>query len=160
MGQKTIIMGADAWGLTLKDAIKSHIEKKGYETVDVGMHSPDKEIPYYEIAAAAAKKIQQGEAARGILFCGTGMGVALVANKFKGIYAGVVESEFTGKMCRVVNNCNVLTMGGMIVSEFKAKLAVDAWLDMKHAEGLDAKLADFLKQSLVKIAQIEDANFA
>ena len=159
MQLKTIVVGADPWGLALKDAIKAHLEKSGIQIVDVGMYAAGAEMPYYEIAAAVARKVQKKEADGGLLFCGTGMGVALVANKFKGIFAGVVESEFTGKMCRVVNNCNVLTMGGMIISEHKAKMAVDAWLTMQHTEGLDAKLSGFLKTSLSKIAQIENANF-
>ena len=155
-----IILGADAFGLSLKDAIKVHLEKKGFELIDVGMYLNGDEIPYYEVAANAAERIQNGEAERAILFCGTGMGVSIVANKFKGVYASVIESEFTGKMAKAINNSNVLTLGGMIFSEFKAKMAVDLWLEVKHTEGFgDPKLANFLKESLKEIKKIENKNF-
>ena len=151
-----ILLGADPWGFELKNAIKEHLKKKGFEILDIGMHDSDKEMVYYDIAATAAKKIQKGEADKGILFCGTGMGVAIVANKFKGIYASVVESEYTAKMCKAVNNANIITMGGMIISTHKAKMAVDQWLVTKHTEGFDAKMADFLKAALKEISKIED----
>jgi len=157
---KKIILGADAFGLDLKESIKAHLEKKEFDLMDVGMYPNDKEIPYYEVAANAAEKIQNGEAERAILFCGTGMGVSIVANKFKGVYASVVESEFTGKMAKVISNSNVLTLGGMIFSEHKAKMAVDLWLEAKHTEGFwDSKLVGFLKDSLKEIKKVENNNF-
>ena len=155
-----VILGADAFGLNLKKIIKEHIIKKGFEVIDIGMHDDGKEIPYYKVAVLAAGKIQSGEANRAILFCGTGMGVSIVANKFKGVYASVIESEFTGKMAKVINNSNVLTLGGMIFSEYKAKMAVDQWLESQHTEGFwDPKLAKFLKDSLIEIKAIEEENF-
>ena len=155
-----VILGADAFGLKLKDVIKEHLKNKDYEIIDVGMYENGNEIPYYEVAATAAAKIQQGKAEKAILFCGTGMGVSIVANKFKGVYASVVESEFTGKMAKVINNSNVLTLGGMIFSEYKAIMAVDLWLEAKHTEGFwDPKMAEFLKNSLEEIKKIENNNF-
>jgi ribose 5-phosphate isomerase B len=99
--------------------------------------------------------VQSGAVERGIGFCGTGMGVAIVANKFKGVYAGRIESEHAALKCKVINNCNVLAMGGMFVSVYKAKLDVDAWLDAEHAEGLDDELAGFLRRSLEEIRELE-----
>jgi ribose 5-phosphate isomerase B len=153
-----IILGADFLGFELKNIVKSHLEKKGHEIIDIGMYSLDKEIAYYDVAAIAAKKIQDKEAERAVLFCGTGMGVSIVANKFKGIYASVIESEYTAKMSKVINNSNVLTMGGRIISPFKAILAVDLWLDAVLTVGMD-DAADFLKSALVEIGKIEDKNF-
>ena len=77
------------------------------------------ETSYYKVAELAACKIQDGEGDMAILFCGTGMGVSIVANKFKSVYASVIESEYTAKMAKVINNSNVLTLGGNIISEFK-----------------------------------------
>lgn len=153
-----IILGSDPLGLGLKNAVKTHLQEKGYEVLDIGMDCSDHFIPYYTTAATAAKMIQAGEASRAVLFCGTGMGVAIVANKFKGVYAGVIESEFTARNCKAINNCNVLTMGGIVVSEYKAKLAVDNWLAVAHTEGWDAD-AEFLRQSLQDIAAIEEEQF-
>ncbi len=153
-----LIVGADPWGLDLKEAVKAHLAAKGMVVEDVGTHSNGPKRDYYDVAADVARAIQEGRAERGLLFCGTGMGVALVANKFKGVYAGLVESEYTARMCKVINNTNVLAMGGMLVSAHKAKMAVDEWLGAAHTEGLDPDLAAFLKQSLVKIANIESEN--
>ncbi len=152
-----IVMGADPWGRELKDTVKDHLRQQGHEIIDIGMTDDKTDIPYYQVAATAAKTIQAGGADRGILFCGTGMGVAVVANKFKGITASVVESEFTARMCKAVNNANVLTMGAMVVSPHIATLAADAWLTTKHTEGLE-QFADFLTGALTEIESIEDAN--
>jgi ribose 5-phosphate isomerase B len=154
-----ILVGADPWGMELKNIIKEHLEKKGYEIVDIGTHNAESPIDYFSIAETAAKKIQNSEVKKAILFCGTGMGVAIVANKFKDIYASVIESEFTAKMCKAINNANVITMGGMIISPYRAKLAVDNWLETSHTEGFDGELAEFLKNSLKEIAKIEEKQF-
>jgi ribose 5-phosphate isomerase B len=152
-----IVIGADIAGFDLKNEIKAHLAKEGINVLDIGMDDRNHHIPYYEIAAKAAAHIQQGVADRAILFCGTGMGVAIVANKFKGIYASVVESEFTGQHCKVINNSNVLTMGGWVVSGYRAKKIVDLWLGSSFTEGYD-EIEGFLKDAIVKIETIEDKN--
>ena len=110
-----IIVGADAWGVELKDTVKQHLAKHGHEVTDIG-GTPGNQRPYYDVAKEAARMLQAGAAERAVLVCGTGMGMAIVANKFKGVYASVIESEFTARMCRAVNNANVLTMGSMVVA--------------------------------------------
>jgi len=152
-----IAVGADPWALELKNTIKAHLEEREHEVIDVGGLDAGDERPYYEVAASVAEKIRQGEAERGILFCGTGMGVGIVANKFKGIYAAVIESEFTAKMSRAVNNANVLAMGSMVVAPHIATLAVDAWLQTVHTEGLE-EYQDFLRTAVAEVAKIDDAN--
>jgi len=154
-----IIMGSDPWGFELKTSIKKYLEEKGYQIIDVGMHDAKNPVDYYMVSSLAAKKIQKGEADRGILFCGTGMGVAIAANKFKGIYAAVIESEFTAKMCKAVNDANILTMGAMIISEHRAKMAIDAWLNAKHTDGFDSDMGKFLKSALAEIKVIEEEEF-
>jgi ribose 5-phosphate isomerase B len=155
-----IIIGADPSGFPLKTEIKDHLLKQGHEVVDVGMHDAKKEVTYYDAAAMVARKIQAGEADRGILFCGTGMGVSIVANKFKGIYASVVESEFTGERCKIINDANVLCLGCWIVSSYRAKKIVDLWLGAEFTKGkkeLD-QFAGFLKDAFKEIEKIEAAN--
>ncbi|MCP4642634.1 MAG: RpiB/LacA/LacB family sugar-phosphate isomerase [bacterium] len=149
-----IVMGADPWGVELKDAVKEHLQGAGHEVADIGSTGPDNEIPYYDAAASAARLIQAGDAECGVLFCGTGMGMAIVANKFKGIYASVIESEFTARMCKAVNNANVLTMGSMVVTPYIAIRSVDAWLSTRHTEGLE-EFEGFLKTALTEVAKIE-----
>ncbi len=154
-----IVVGADAFGMDLKNSIKEHLEKKGFEVIDVGTHDRDNPVLYYDAAARVARKIQDGEAERGILFCGTGMGVSIVANKFKGIYASVIESEYAGRMCKAVNRANVLTIGQMFVSEYKAKMAVDNWLNTEFLEGFEGDLKNDLDNAIEEIEKIEADNF-
>jgi len=144
-----IVIAADPFAVDLKDAVKEHLEKKGYSVQDVGAMK-DKEMPYYDAAPAAAVLLQNGKAERGILFCGTGAGMSIVANKFKGVQAVCVESVFSAKMARAINDANVITMGAMIVAPWMAKAMVDAWLDTKHTEGLE-EFADFLKDACCKV---------
>ena len=149
-----IVLGADPWGLELKEAVKAHLLKLGHDVSDLGgtAAAPAK---YYEVAVLAAKKLQANETDRAILICGTGMGMAIVANKFKGVYASVVESALTARLCKAINNANVLTLGGLIFTPFTAIQAVDAWLSTTHTQGLEEH-ADFLQQALKDIAAIED----
>lgn len=151
--QMKIIVGADAWGVELKDTVKQHLAKHGHEVTDIG-GTPGNDRPYYDVAKEAARMLQAGAAERAVLVCGTGMGMAIVANKFKGVYASVIESEFTARMCRAVNNANVLTMGSMVVAPYVAIQAVDAFLTTKYTQGLE-DVADFLHTALVAVGQIE-----
>ena len=149
-----VIVGADPWGVELKDTVKQHLAKHGHEVEDIGgLVGSDR--PYYEVAEEAAKKLQAGDAERAVLVCGTGMGMAIVANKFKGVYASVIETEFTARMCRAVNDANVLTMGSMVVAPYVAIQAVDAFLTTEHTQGLEEH-ADFLHTALKEIGKIEE----
>jgi ribose 5-phosphate isomerase B len=106
------------------------------------------------------KAVSKKEVDYGIVFCMTGMGVSIVANKFKGVYAGVVESTFTAERCKVINNCNVLAMGQSVVTPDMAKVMVDLWLGGKFGEGLGVdKLKDYLVGCLAEIDKIEEENF-
>ena len=100
-----IIVGADAWGVELKDTVKQHLAKHGHEVTDIG-GTPGNQRPYYDVAKEAARMLQAGAAERAVLVCGTGMGMAIVANKFKGVYASVIESEFT-RACAARSATNV-----------------------------------------------------
>jgi ribose 5-phosphate isomerase B len=157
-----VVIGCDFAGFELKQEVQKHLaENEKLELIDIGMTSLDKDIPYYEVGAMGARKLQAGEAERGILFCGTGMGVSIAANKFKGVYASVVESEFTGERCKIINNSNIITMGGWVVSPFRAKKICDLWLDAAFARG-DRQLeefSDFLKDAFKEIQVIEKENF-
>ena len=152
-----IVIGADPWAAQLKDTIKEHLESQGHTVTDVGTAGDDK-VDYYDVGARAARAIQSGQAERGIVLCGTGMGVAITANKFKGVTAGLVESAHAAKMCRAINNANVLAMGAMMVAPHQAMAAVDNFITTEHTDGMPDDLAGFLKDSLAKVAAIEDEN--
>lgn len=150
---KKIIVAADPFAITLKDAIVADLKEKGYEIVDVGS-TTEKEIPYYDGAVAACRLLQADKTARGLLFCGSGMGMSIVANKFDGINASVVESVFAAKMCRAINDANVLCLGAMIWGEWMAKEAVDTFLNTRFTEGLDG-ISDFLHDAVKKANAIK-----
>ena len=139
---KKILVAADPYAVSLKDAVVAHLKGKGYEVTDLGSAS-GKECPYFDGAVAVCKAMQAGQAQRAVLFCGTGMGMSIVANRFKGVTASVVESVYAAKMCRSINNANVLCLGQMIWGADMAKAAADAFLDTKFTEGLEG-ISDFL----------------
>ena len=156
---KKIVLASDPFGVSLKSAIKEHLLGKGYEVIDLGTDSIEHFVPYFEISAKAARAVQSGVAERAIIFCGSGMGMALTANKFKGIYCGLCESEFTTEMCRIVNNCNVLAMGAKVITEQRAKNAVDLWLNTEFGQGMDTTTKKLLKEGVDELAKIEAENF-
>ena len=151
-----LFMGSDKSGFVLKEAIKSYLTEKGYEIEDIGTTNMDEPKPFFEVAPVGAQKIQNGEYEKGILICGTGMGMAMVANKYKGVYAAVVESVYAAKKCRAINNANVLTMGGWIVNDIMAFEMVDAFLDTEFKEGLEPWRQEFLEKAGQKVKEIEE----
>ena len=147
-----IVIAADPFALALKDSLVAHLKEKGHTVVDVGA-TQAKEIPYFDSAPIAAKMLQDGSAERAILLCGTGMGMSVIANRFKGVVASVVESVFAARMCRVINNANALCLGAMIWGDWMAKEAVEVFLSTQFTQGLEP-LADFLKDAEKKVEAI------
>ena len=147
-----IVIAADPFALTLKDSLVAHLNEKGHEVIDFGA-TQDKEIPYYDSAPIACKMLQEGKAKRAILLCGSGMGMSVIANRFKGVVASVVESVFTARMCRSINNANALCLGSMIWGDWMAKEAVDAFLETEFTQGLEP-LADYLRNAEKKVEAI------
>ena len=101
-----IAIGSDNAGFGLKEFLKGKLIEAGYEVEDLGTLRRDAEIRYMDAADRVAKAVQSGAAARGILCCGTGMGMSICANKHKGIYCAVVESQWAAYNCRFINNAN------------------------------------------------------
>jgi len=151
-----VVIGADKSGFYLKEAVKKHLVEKGYEVDDFGTQNFETGVPFFEVAPVVAKKIQNKEYAKGILICGTGMGMSIVANKYQGVYAAVVESVYSAKKCRAINNANVLTMGGWITAETMAFDMVDAFLETEFMEGLEEWRQEFLKKAGGKVTEIEN----
>jgi len=156
---KLIVIGSDKSGFPLKEAVKEWLSGQGYEVKDVGTQDIDNFMPYYEVAPIVARKIQSGEAERGALFCGTGMGVAIVANKFKGVYAAVVNDMYEAQMSAVVNKANVLALGGWVSGPEKAIAMLKTWLNTSFGEGFPAERIEFLSNAFAKVQAIEEDNF-
>lgn len=153
--KETVIVAADPFAVGLKNAVVKHLQERGFAVKDMGATDANKEKPYFESAVDVCRALQKGEAKRAFLFCGTGMGMSMIANRFKGVRAAVVESVFAAKMCRSINDANVLCMGQMIWGDMMANAAVDAFLDTKFTETLEP-LAPFLEDARKKVEAIRD----
>ena len=129
-----IAIGCDHAGFAIKNVIIEHITKKGYEVVDVGTNSADScHYPIY--AHALCEKIQSGECERGILICGTGIGMSMAANKHKGIRAACCSDTFSARLTREHNDANVLCFGERVVGAGLAVDLVDAFLGAEYING-------------------------
>ena len=121
-----VILGSDHGGFSLKTIIAAHLEQQGIAVEDVGCYSEDS-CDYPVIAKEVAKKVLL-EAGRGILVCGTGIGMSIAANKFKGIRASLCSDTYSARMTRKHNNSNVLCLGERVIGPGLALDIVDEWL--------------------------------
>lgn len=144
---KKIIIGSDPSGFTLKEAVKKHLEEIGYEVTDVGTKSEDEPVLFYDVANNLASAVSKKEFDRGVIMCGTGMGVSLIANKYKGVYVGLCESVYAANRARVFNNANVLGMGGFIVGPEMGIRMVDEFLNTQWKDGVDTETEAVLQQA-------------
>ena len=122
-----IAIGCDHGGIVLKPAITEYLQKKGIEYKDFGTNTTDS-VDYPVYAKAVAEAVASGECDKGILLCGTGIGMSIAANKVKGIRAAVLSDEFSAAACSAHNDANVLCLGGRILSPEKAVKLADLWL--------------------------------
>lgn len=154
-----LAIASDLSGFPLKEAVVQHLKERGdVEVTDFGIESADAPKPYFEQAPKVAEAIQSGKADKGILICGTGQGMAIVANKYKGIYAVVADGIFAGERGKIINNANVLTMGGWITAPFLGTQIVDAWLGVEFTEKMEFK-KEFLTNAFKGVQAIEEKNF-
>jgi len=137
MSNDEIWIGNDHGGYELKLQIVEHLKKKGLAVHDAGTHSTDiVRYPYF--AAEVAGAVSTGRARRGILICSTGIGMSIIANKFKGVRASLCTSTYMGKMTRAHNDSNILCLGGKITGVFEALDILDAWLSTAYEGGRHA----------------------
>lgn len=122
-----LIIGADHGGFELKEIIKAHLQKNGYETDDVGCYDSGS-VDYPDIALKLCRKVLAREGELGILICGTGIGISMAANKINGIRAALCSDEFSARATRAHNDANVLCLGGRVVGPELAKSVCDAFL--------------------------------
>lgn len=153
----TIAIASDLSGFPLKKELVEHLKESGYTVLDFGIENENAPQPYFIQAPKVAKAIQEGKAEKGILVCGTGQGMAIVANKHKGIYACVVDDIFSAEQSKIVNNANVITLGGWITAPFAGKQIVDAWLAMSFTQKMEFK-KDFLTNAFAQVQAIEEEN--
>ena len=129
-----IAVGADHAGFDLKESLKAWLLEHGYEVQDVGTHSTES-VDYPDYAVQVAEAVASGKAERGLLICGTGVGMAIAANKIPGIRAAFCPDLFTARMSREHNDANILTLGARIMGRELALEILSLWLATDFAGG-------------------------
>ncbi len=132
-----IVLRADHGGFLLKEEVKKHLDKQGIEYIDCGCYNGES-VDYPDMAKRACEKIQSGEAEKGLIFCGSGIGISMAANKMKGIRCCVCSDTFSAKYTRLHNDANVLSMGGRVVGPGLAIEMVDLFLNTEFEGGRHA----------------------
>ena len=126
-----IAIGADHGGFVLKQNLLEHLSEKGFEVLDFGTDSSDS-VDYPDIAELVGKAIQEGNADRGILVCGSGVGMCISANKMKGIYAGMCHDAYSARQGVEHDGMNVLCLGGRVIGDELAYLLVNNFLNGEY----------------------------
>ncbi|MGL4308394.1 ribose 5-phosphate isomerase B [Cetobacterium sp. SF1] len=129
-----IVLGADHGGYQLKEVIKKYLTEKGYEVLDKGTYSTDS-VDYPDYAKAVAQSILNKEADYGVLVCGTGLGISIAANRYKGIRAALCNNTTMAKLTREHNNANILALGGRTTGDVLALDILDTFLNTEFQGG-------------------------
>lgn len=136
-----IVIGADHAGFELKAHLANHLRDAGHDVEDVGTHSVDS-VDYPDLAAAVARRVVSGDAERGVLVCGTGLGVAIAANKVDGVRAAPCHDHFTASMARRHNDANVVCVGARVVGSGVAEEIVTAFVESDFEGGRHGRRVD------------------
>lgn len=136
--KKVVLLGCDDAAFSLKEVIKAHLQSRGIEVIDYGVYSPDP-VDYPDIAVRVARDVAAGRSDRAILLCGTGIGMAIAANKIPGVYAALAHDTYSAERARKSNNAQILTMGARVIGPELAKQIVDAWLASEFQGGNSAR---------------------
>lgn len=129
-----VIIGCDHAAYQLKDKIKEYLHSIGIEVKDVGTNGPDS-VNYTDFGMAVSEAVSTGQNERGILLCGTGLGMSMIANKYKNVRAALCSEEFSTRMSRLHNDSNILVMGARVIGEALAVSLVKTWLETPFEGG-------------------------
>ena len=143
-----IAIGSDHAAFEFKEEIKNHLVGKGYAIEDFGTFGRER-VDYCDFGFRVGEAVSRGRCDKGLLFCGTGVGISISANKVKGIRAVVCSEPYSAKLSREHNDTNILALGARVVGIGLAKMIVDAWLNATFEGGRHA-------QRIEKIAQYEE----
>lgn len=153
-----IALGCDEAGLPLMDVLREHLAGKGIEVADYGVHSTEP-VDYPDIAVAASEAVASGACERGILVCGTGIGMSITANKVPGVRAALCHDTYSAERARKSNDAQVITMGARVIGTELAKTIIDVWLESEFAGGRSApKVAKMKAVDEHYRQQVEDEN--
>jgi len=144
-------LACDHGGFELKEDLKNYIKSLGFEPVDLGTFS-EESVDYPDYGILVAEKVSKGELEKGILICGTGIGMSIVANKFPRVRAALANDLYSSRFSREHTDANILVIGGRVVGRALAKEIVKVWLDTAFAGGRH-------KRRVEKIEALEKQNF-
>lgn len=140
-----IVIGCDEAAYPLKEAIRSHLADLGHQVSDIGVGA-NETVLYPDIAIRAAESVAAGEHERAILFCGTGIGMAISANKVKGIRAAQAHDTYSAQRAQKSNNAQILCMGARVIGIELARSVVDAWLASSFQAGRSQAKVDRISE--------------
>ena len=139
-----LVIASDHGGFALKQELMEHLRARGVEFEDIGTYTTDScDYPVY--AEKAARGVAEGKYEKGILVCGTGIGMSLAANKIRGIRCAVLSDCFSAEMCRAHNDANMIALGGRVIGAELAKRMVDLFLDTPFLGGRHARRVDLIR---------------
>lgn len=141
-----IAIGSDHAAFSFKEEIKIYLEGKGYNIKDFGAYGPER-VDYCDFGFAVGEYVVSGECEKGMVFCGSGIGISISANKVKGIRAVVCSEPYSAKLSREHNDTNILAIGARVVGIELAKMIIDEWLSAEFEGGRHAgrinKISDY-----------------
>jgi ribose 5-phosphate isomerase B len=137
-----ILIGADANGVELLTDLQNYLEEKGHEVINVGLDEAD---DYPDVATRLAERIAAGETDRGILICGTGLGMAITANKVPGVRAATCHDPYSAERVRKSNDAQIITMGAQIIAPTLARTLIDHWLASEFQGGRSTRKVEKMK---------------
>lgn len=138
--------GSDHAAIDLKKCLLEHLKERGYDCIDFGAYAPEEKMDYPVAGRKVAEAIKAGEIDKGVLVCGTGVGISLAANKVPGIRAGVCSDCFTAKMIAEHNDCQIIAMGARVVGSELAKMLCDHFLDASFQGGRHKRRVDMIRE--------------
>lgn len=154
-----IAIGSDKSGFSLKEAVREYLMEKKYSFDDLGTLDEANPKGYFAVAPLVAQRVQAGEYDRAILVCGTGAGMSILANKFRGVYAVACESVYAAGMARAVNGAQILCMGGWIVAPQMGVRMAEAFLTTEWLQGLEDWRQEWLRKAGEAVSHLEGQLF-
>ncbi len=140
-----VVIACDHGGFELKETVKEHLIKKGYSVIDIGTNNTES-VDYPDYGKRAGEMVADNKAERGIVICGTGIGISIAANKVDGIRCALCTNEYMAKMSRQHNNANMLALGNRVIGRDLALSIVDVWMNTEFEGGRHEKRVNKLME--------------
>lgn len=148
--------GCDHAAIELKNILFEHLQSRGFECIDFGGNDPNVKVDYPLKGQEVAEALVAGKIDKGVLVCGTGIGISLAANKVPGVRAAVVSEPYSAKLTVEHNDSNIIAMGARVVGSELAKMIVDAFFDAEHEGGRHARRVEMIRDIERKYSKVEE----